>query len=230
MDQRLAIILNIENSKRVREWMETLPAIPFASRNGAATSPDCVRADLMDRCHHPDCAFQVRLISVHNHFHYQGLPLDQLYPVHWSEPSGSTATENTFWTARSRRSGKGSNDAGRSMEEDLSGEPEEEKEEKEIPRETPQARHAPFDMNLYQASWFHKLDLSDDAFSINEEDRDFLTNKPLEASTRKQISRQLRKLKWLRPRYPTKSQHIAPKLRQWKQAVVARLGGNSPEG
>ncbi|KAF3483772.1 uncharacterized protein GIQ15_03096 [Arthroderma uncinatum] len=103
---------------------------------------------------------------------------------------------------------------------------EEEWKDEEESRETsqPNALHTPFDINLQQASWFHKLDLSDEAGSINEEDREFLNNNPFEASSRQQIARQLRKLKPSWSQRQTKSEFIVPKLRQWKRALAARLG------
>lgn len=243
----------------------------------------------MDRCQHPDCAFQVRLISVHNHIHYDGLPLDQLYPAHCNEPCGGTDTGTTFYTAQSHQE---ASEAGNAIEEleqpeepeepeeleeleelEWSEEPEQPEElrkseklegleERKGPEETEEAdnkakkvkerigkslrkpesrvsaiptiqyqarregqcnnilrnQHTPFEMNLYQASWFHKLDLSEDASSLAEEDLEFIASKPFEASARQQLRRGLRHV------FKPSSLPIRRKLRQWKQAVVRRLG------
>ncbi|KAK2821773.1 hypothetical protein FQN49_007689 [Arthroderma sp. PD_2] len=263
MDNLGQMIVDIANAVNVKKWLDRLPASPdhYATAEGMPASQAFTGADLMDRCHHPDCDFQVRLIPVHNHFHMGNRPstLD-FHPQPCSVSSRSSDTEATFWTAKTNQSRPETKSSiGLLMEDDLSdgnystdtslsGETEvterelreeligkvlsaaieekgKEEDEGEVPRTKPEPRHTPFEMNLYQASWFHKVDLSEDACSIDEEDRDFLINKPLEASSRKQISQKLRKIRpsWLHR--PTKSHHIAPKLRKWKQALATRLGG-----
>ncbi|DAA73473.1 TPA_exp: Uncharacterized protein A8136_4783 [Trichophyton benhamiae CBS 112371] len=338
-DQLLAIQLTLENSDRVKRWLRTLPANPISPGNGSI-SPDFAKAHLMDRCRHPDCAFQVRLISVHNHTHHKGMPLDQLYPVTWTSSGGSTSTGTTFLTAKSHQTASDGGETkpeepnepeelkepqeleelGASMkpeelektkepdgldelpvpeeleeldelkrpegpggqekqtqpeereehkkleeddvlevhnvpeEDDKSGvhselekhdEPEElppRKQAGERPRETeemdylatrvkermekprkkpqrkPEALHTPFEINLYQASWFHKLDLSEEGSLLDEEDLDFLASKPFEESTRRQLQRGLQQM------FKPPSLPIRPRLRKWKQAVIKRLG------
>ncbi|EFQ99594.1 hypothetical protein MGYG_08990 [Nannizzia gypsea CBS 118893] len=258
MDERLPMDITVENARRVKNWLGSLPVSPVTTSYGSSTSSDFAKADLMDLCQHPDCAFQVRLISVHDHKHHDELPLDQLYPTHCDELSGSTGTETTFWTAQSHQ--EASDDGYTEVEEpgqpgepkiienleeiesleelERLEEPEEPEEPNELnpeetglvdkklkkakrtekPRQKPESRHTPFEINLYQASWFHKLDMSEDGSSLAEEDLDFLASKPFEASTRQQLRRSVRQA------FKKTSIPIRQKLGQWKKAILKWLG------
>ncbi|OAL74204.1 hypothetical protein A7D00_2236 [Trichophyton violaceum] len=419
-DQHLAIRLTFENSDRVKRWLRTLPAKPISPGNGSSLSPDFAKAHLMDRCCHPDCAFQVRLISVHNHIHHKGMSLEQLYPVSWTASGSSTSTGTTFLTAKSHQTASDGgetepeepNELEKSKEpqeleereesvepekleeikepdeldelkepvdsegQERQAEPEEREEHKKLeeyevpgvysglgkhdkpevhnipeeddkseehkkleehdvpeihsglgkhdkpevhnipeeddkseehkkleehdvpeihsglgkhdkpevhnipeeddeseehkkleehdvpevlnelgkhdepeelpqrkqpderpreteemdylatrvkermekPRKKPEPLHTPFEINLYQASWFHKLDLSEEDSLLGKDDLDFLASKPFEESTRRQLRRGLQRM------FKTPSLSIRRRLRRWKQAIAKRLG------
>ncbi|KAF3898043.1 hypothetical protein GTR04_2331 [Trichophyton interdigitale] len=102
-DEGHAIELTYENADRVKSWLHTLPAKPISPGDGSSLSPGFANAHLMERCRHPECAFQVRLISVHNHTHHREMSLEELYPVPWTASDGSTGTGATFLTAKSHQ-------------------------------------------------------------------------------------------------------------------------------
>ncbi|EGE01483.1 hypothetical protein TEQG_00534 [Trichophyton equinum CBS 127.97] len=102
-DEGHPIELIYENADRVKSWLHTLPAEPSSPGDGSSLSPDFAKAHLMERCRHPECAFQVRLISVHNHTYHREMSLEELYPVPWTASDGSTDTGATFLTAKSHQ-------------------------------------------------------------------------------------------------------------------------------